>query len=689
MNIRLFPFLPLLVIILLICTVGFAQKLPQDFTVHHKVEDSRLYLRIQPNTMEAFKYLLANDIQVELYQVDGDLPSIELEEIDRRSLRSLSLVEWQENLSAISWDSIALTACFGPQLNSAFLQETFLSAEYEDTEASAWQHRWLFSNYALNFSWQAIERSGFGYQFRLPQNSNRIATKLSPLLFGDSLWIDIDQNSYQAPRVPELKAVFKDRRVELEWRTLEYRPYFFGWYLDRSLDGGKSWEPIFDLPLMNPHDTITAAAEALKSLYYEDILPDNEVQVQYRLQGADYLGGRSENISIVTGQGCEDIRVGPLLLETIQTDSNFAVIRWEYPQGQEAMLQEFRIYETDTTGQNYRLALEGIPASQREVVLPMKFEANFFRVQAVSKLGTELTSFESLVMSYDVTPPAIPKSFTGYIDSTGIAHFTWISSEEADLAGYYLFKGYFENQELAMITPRPVAGSMYTDTVDMRVGNEWVYYQLRSVDYRGNGSAFTPVLSLKKPDVFPPGASQFLEAKAQKGHVYLEWTESPSADANRYELYRRNLSVDTDFTLVHEFSRAAIEYTYIDSLLEPNTTYIYTMLVHDDDGLESEPSQPVVLRVHDTSLGPAIRELETNVVKNTIHISWLYSAEPMGFNIYRAVDDEPLILLKSVNGKSRQFIDEQVYVNRQYRYQMQAVFIDGRTSPFTAEVHPR
>jgi hypothetical protein len=659
----------------------------QDYQIHRKVIDNQVFVRWIPTHADAFLSVVEGKMVLEFYAVTGPVIKPHLQLIERKALAPLPLEDWIKHfMGNTEWDSMAVTTVYPKTIDPYYLKNTFDEENILEDEQELNRYRYLTSNYALNFSWSAIENSGFGFTAPLTEEAKLYALKLYPTPSGDTLWIDLDVANYQAPQVPELEAVFKNRRVELKWRTLEFRDDFFAWYLDRSFDEGKTWEMIYDLPLINPYDTLTRDSDALKYLYREDIIPKNDSLVMYRLQGADFLGGRSQRAAIITGEGREDIRSSPLLLKTEQTDSNYAIITWEIRPEEAKLIKEFRILETDTTGQNYRVALEGIDPGVRKVVVPMKFRSNFFRVQSVSQVGTELTSFESLVMCYDATPPAVPQKFEGYIDTSGIAHFSWIVSEEVDLKGYYLFKGYFEDEELAMITPDPLSGPTHLDTVDMVIGNEWVFYQLRSVDTRGNSSGFTPLLKLKKPDIYPPAPPQFTSIKNDGKQIVLEWTSSPALDVASYALYRQVIETEDDFGLILSFDVANFQGRYVDSLVQSGLTYKYTLVSIDDDGLESSPSKPVSTKLKDFGVREPIEDFTTTITsEGGILLNWGYEQSPIQYYLYKGRDEEPISLLKVIDGADRSYLDEAVREGSTYRYVLQALFKNGVTSPYTQE----
>jgi uncharacterized protein len=391
----------------------------------------------------------------------------------------------------------------------ATLEEHFPLEIAEQTDANWRALRLTGTNYALNYGWPTIARSGFGYAQPLASGIDRYAVKLYPADGRDTSWVDLDLATYQPPAIPELQAEFRGRRVELSWRTAAFRRYFFGYSLSKSTDDGKTWTELMDLPLINDRDTL--GPEALKYSYFVDSLAQTDTTVHYRLWGHDYLGGRSDTYSEVTGGGYDRLRNSPLLIAAEPTDSNYAHLQWELELAQESLLREFRIAHTDSLGGIYRVVLAGIAPAQREAWVPMPSEANFFRVQAVPQRGPVLSSFEALVMAHDVEPPARPRELSGTIDSSGVARLQWLDNTEPDLAGYRVFRADWRGSELAGITPDPLPTASFIDTVDLRSGNEWVYYQVRALDQRGNESPFTPVLALKKPDLLQIGRASCRE----------------------------------------------------------------------------------------------------------------------------------------------------------------------------------
>ena len=624
---------------------------------------------------------------LEAYGVSGTDTRPELALLERQPMAPLAYESWRASLTSSPWDTTALASVHLEQVDTKLLEETFLSPEYEDTPEQERESRWRISEYALGYDWTAIERSGLGWALPRDAKTVKYLFKVFPTPRGDTLYYSFSLQDLEAPAVPELQAKFRDRRAELEWRTIDAKPTFFAWRLERS-DAGGAFRDVFDLPLINDYDTTALVPEPLKKLFHTNRFKSNKDSIVYRLRGQDYLGGRSVKYSEVRGQGAEDIRFSPLLTHTEQTDSNYAVIYWDYDQETADLVAEFRIVQTDSTDGNYEVAMEGIAPTARKAVVPMKFRSNFFRVQAVSEQGTVYSSFESLVMAYDVSPPVMPADFTGYIDTNGMAHLSWVVSEEPDLAGFYLFKGNDPNMDLAMITPDHLPGPTHIDSVDMVDPVETVYYQLRALDFRGNGSEFTPILALKKPDVYPPAPPQIKDVGNKNGAITLRWTTSPSSDVAAYQLYKRKVEDTEDFALIGEWDLTDFPNEYRDTLVEAGPAYTYKLRAVDDDGLVSPFSVPVSARLRDFGLRPPIQNLTLtgNAEERTIAVNWDYNQSPREFYLYRGTQSQPVSLLRVLAGENRTFIDRNVKKNVEYRYLLRAVFPDGKVSPFTEEV---
>lgn len=666
-------------LILFTSHVQFAQN---DLLVHHRLENGVLKIRLAPGSTREFPRPADRSYYVDLYAIDDEAPPTL---IYQDELKPLSYDDWTRSAEVLS-DSGGIAAIYFESPKAAELRQIL----EEDLEGRLTPD--LFDMVRFNLleesnrnSFPAAQRSGYAFSFNVPPNTSVIGGKVHTPGLSDTFYFDLPIANYQPVAIPELRVIWKSRNAYLSWRTTEYREAYWGWVIEKSVNGGP-FVPQYDVPLENNFDTIVGAPDTANYLTHRDPRIDNDDEITYRLYGIDYLGMKSLVYDEVTGGGISDIQNSPLLIEGIQTDSNHAVLRWEMKEDDAPLVKEYVIIHRDTLAGEYETALAGISPSAREAAVPMKFRSNYYRVQALSVRGTLLSSFEAMVMSYDKDPPAMPRDFTGYIDTLGLVHLSWTTSNEEDLDGYYLFKGFEKELEKAMITAIPLKGPTHIDTVSMVNPTETIYYQLRSVDTRGNSSNFTPVLALKKPDVYPPTQPQFSTVKADGKAISLQWVRSPSDDVVSYSIFRRVVG-DDDFNLIREWP-ADQPRQYLDSLVEADVDYEYIIKATDDDGLVSVASQPAALRLRSYGVRPPIQNfnLTGDADARTITINWDYNQSPREFYLYRGMGDEPVSLLKVLAGDDRTFLDQSLRKGMTYKYLIRAIFPNGKVSPFTEEV---
>ncbi|OAV43834.1 fibronectin type III domain-containing protein [Lewinella sp. 4G2] len=659
------------------------------YDLYSKVEDGVLYTRWEPRTLSELRHA-SKGMTVTVYAVSGPRRRPTSRVVETKKMEPIPFAEWSQDLLD-QWDTVALATTIPEQMPDAFRQQTPYADEIRAQFDSA--KSWIvpyFHTTALQSSWKRIDYAGMGYARTLDPNVWAYGIKVYPTSTGDTLYLDIDVENYVEPELPKLGVTWGDRQAKVKWRTLEYRPYYYGYRLQRSVAGGP-FEDVAEDAYVNVLDTM-AMDSTEDNLYVIDVLdiPNNQDSIVFRLTGYDHLGGESDGYREARGKGLSDIEVSPGFTRSEQTDSNYAILAWRFPEEQLPFVKEFRILHSPTQGKDYEIAMNSIPAEDTvtTIAFPMAFDANYYRIQAVSYSGREATSFEALVMSWDDTPPDMPTNFAGFVDSLGVSHLTWETTDEPDLDGYYLFKGYYRDGELQRQNQDAFPGPAVLDTTPLTQANDSVYYQLRAVDYRGNTSDFTPILALKKPDKFPPAPPRFIDADNDGKAISLKWVPSPAEDAESYVLYRREYDVEPDWTPVLEWTEAKFRRTYRDSLVEPGRTYEYTMLVTDDDGLVSDYPLSAVVKVKDYGLRPPIETLRAtaSAENKSVLIEWTYGSTPREYHIYKGVDDQPVSLLKVVAGDLNEFVDTDARKAGTYRYLMKAVFPGGKVSPYTEEV---
>lgn len=571
------------------------------------------------------------------------------------------------------------------QIHPDSLEQDLPLAEYDEAARLNIFHQ--LSNFIMHADFGAVELAGLGIRDKDLEATGKylyvIKMAASPEKVSASVKVDL--STYESPIVPKLQAEFLSSRVELQWRTYEFRDFYYGYFLERSEDG-VNFEVINETPFVNVYDTTTQ--EALKSFHYIDSLAQNDKTYWYRLRGADYLGGISEKYTEVTGMGYEEISHSPMIHEAIQTDSNYAVIKWKFPEAFEGRVKEFQIFHSDSLDGIFSPVVEGIDPGEREVAVRMRYNTNAYRVVLVPFGGPKKASFPALVMAWDEEPPAMPLGFTGTIDSLGIVRLEWDPNTEIDLDGYKVYKSYFKEEEFSGITSRPIQVTNFVDTVDMVVGNEWVYYTIQAVDERNNRSAFTQIVELKKKDMYPPVEPHIHKVDKSTGQIEIHWYNSSSPDVEKHRLFRKILGEEDSWTLVREYSLEDNTVSYMDTNVVRKKVYAYTLVAIDDDGLESEPAQAATAKVIDYGLRDAIEVTAVNLAddQKQVEIKWDYPLNASEFWIYKGSDKERTSLMKVISAEEMELIDQNLQKGRTYHYYLKAFFEDGSFSPFTEKI---
>ena len=159
--------------------------------------------------------------------------------------------------------------------------------------------------------------------------------------------------------------------------------------------------------------------------------------------------------------------------------------------------------------------------------------------------------------------------------------------------------------------------------------------------------------------------------------ILLSYTKSPSADTEKYFIYRRGIN-EEGWTLIRENS--TIDSTiFIDQSIQPNIKYFYTITAKDSSGLESRPSEPVAGSSIKTisERDPERLKIEADRSEKRVILSWEFDSPVEEFRIYRKRENDVLELYKTVAGSEKVFYDSNVQINSQYQYGVQAVVSGG------------
>lgn len=241
------------------------------------------------------------------------------------------------------------------------------------------------------------------------------------------------------------------------------------------------------------------------------------------------------------------------------------------------------------------ITLEGIiPAAEDETVSvsyvdglrgsgrPVESIVTYDGETVLPELGTC-----GFTVSPDRTPPDAPAGLSA-VAGDGFVELSWAAGEEADLAGYRLYRdGEILAAALEEITYR-----------DEAVDNATTYsYTVTAFDTSANESAASAPAAATPEDATPPAAPTGLQAEENIGVVDLDWDDNSEPDLAGYNLYR------DDELLAAELA----ESSFSDTAVTDGDTYTYTVTAIDRSANESAPSSPVEATPQLPPVGPFVR----------------------------------------------------------------------------------
>ncbi len=287
----------------------------------------------------------------------------------------------------------------------------------------------------------------------------------------------------------------------------------------------------------------------------------------------------------------------------------------------------------------------------------------------------------------DNIPPGPVLGLTSRVNQVRDNQFvslTWDMNREADLAGYYVYRGTDMAEDFERLTPEAIDPSDpgFVDT-DLNGGMAYFYY-VTAVDRQGNESAMSDMVMAQVHDLAtPPTPENFTaEFNLQTLGVDLSWempefppnfesfiimrrredTHSPGAFARINLEHLRDVSYsDISIAEIGHPEGALYRYVLFSSSRAKNYSDSISVLI--EIPLLTPPEPPVSLAA-------------INENGHRVSVSWgaspSYTTEK--YHVYRkAIDDESFALLEQVPVSRRLVRDEDVELATEYVYAVSAV----------------
>lgn len=501
--------------------------------------------------------------------------------------------------------------------------------------------------------------------------------------------------------IETLTAKEDELKITLSWDRNEHENMFSGYWIERSMNGGKSFERVNKTIFTGVRNTDDSANIRRDKFDYTLHLKANYQPVQYRVRGVTAFGELSPEGNTITAMGRD--RTPPLqpLIERPQLVSSASgdawKIQWNMP-GTEGDLRGFYIMNSPSDEEGFEKVSSLLPPTAREYTDTKKYQTQFsansaeasrakgryYAVVAIDTAGNERMSVSMYATPPDSIPPSTPQALKGSIDSNGIVRLSWQANSEKDLKGYRVFFTNQLGQEWIQLTQKITKETSYTDTLELNTLTEEIYYRINALDENYNHSEFSQVLKLNKPDIVPPVAPQISNVVVTDSSVHLRYSPSPSRDVVKHFLRRRETGTEAWIDIKN---LSAEQTTVFDNTTLKNTLYEYAIIAQDDAGLLSPLSNVVTARMYDSGVRSGVSAVQAvyDSSLSRIVLKWVSpSVKEYEVYIYKSIAlvtgaSEPM-LLRSVDSTIAEFVDETIEKGKTYSYSIKIVTPDGGES---------
>lgn len=496
-------------------------------------------------------------------------------------------------------------------------------------------------------------------------------------------------------QMPEVDVVqVQARECVVRWEKNELS----GYYVERSLDGGKHWADVShgvpSWPMPASSDVAAVYGDSIAAwmnsyVLFFDTLPMNVTAV-YRVRGFDAFGEKTP------WQESAEFRLQdvtpptpPAFTYIEPVDNKYCIIKWD-TQAYDADLKGFFLVFSESLAGPWDVASQVLGKEQREYVdsLAGQRGRGYYRLFAVDTAGNTSYSVAAINHIEDILPPKKPTGLTAVADTNGYVYLSWNKSKERDLQGYKLLFANDPHHEFIPVFSVYTRDDYYIDTIDIKSLTRYGYYTLMAVDKNNNVSEYSDTIAVLLPDVVPPTGCVLEHFVEHQDSVEIYWYRSSSDDVERYLVYRKPrgaVAWENIATFPPDVNRGSDVIRFVDRPAPSEKMYTYSIETLDSAGNSSGRTAEFSVRVSGSNLVPLNIDLKVEQVKKSSHVKleWNFKydgkREPRGV-IYRSVENGPFEVVSDFNDQSNTYIDRTVPAGAKASYYIVVEFGNGKYS---------
>ncbi len=591
--------------------------------------------------------------------------------INKQTIKAWTLDEFKSRINSThKYAAIAAQCLYGkvsiPQPGSdGSVNSLALAAQELD-------NKFAFAMYAADNDILAAEALGLRFVDRNIQRGHEYVYRIrsvrqSERYLIDTAYVSAKAEAAEALMPPmNLSATEEHGQVTLRWKNIPVLPYS-GFNVYRRDAQGKeillNSTPIS--AVQNPKFNQTMEP------YYVDTTCGFYAKHSYFVRGISAFAELSQASSVEAMGRDRSAPPTPVMKKPLIFSNTMVRLEWEM-RAEAKDLAGFVVLRSDSVASRFKALHDKLVPAKTFTFLDTAATAAepYYAVQAVDTAGNVSDYFTAYVDIHDTLPPAMPRGLHGSIDTNGVVRLVWNLGTEKDLLGYRVLWANDTTHEFTQRTNFVLQDTIMVDTIQINTLTPYIYYKVVAVDTRYFHSLATPILALKRPDVVPPQAPQFIDVRVSDSTVILRWARSRSHDLKNHILFKRAQGSKEWKELVR---LGAMDQMYEDKTVNKRSTYEYQLVAIDSTGLRSEPSAAVQGRPFDTGKRPSPSNIRLSYDPKTksVTVQWEFNAmmsEKYWFVLYRGFEDFDLKQMQAIDARQLSVTDKDLVGNGRYRY---------------------
>lgn len=522
------------------------------------------------------------------------------------------------------------------------------------------ENQFTFGLFAAEQSFEVAEAMGLGWRdtTAAPNAEYLYSIELKyPPVNVQPAKLQVSTNQIVTLPIPQLSAESGDLSVTLSWKRENLEDFYSSYLVERSVDGGATWNPINTKPLV----FISENQQAAEAMFFKDSLAENGVSYQYRVAGVTAFGnlGPASNIAYVSGAPGPAGNID-LTISVVESAPGAMLVKWILPAEATANIAVIDVLRSAKINGDYAAVnLSPLSPTTTQFSDESPLSVNYYIVECTDVNGYPHRSIAMLGQPNDATPPEAVAAPVVHCDKKGKVKIHWAPTTSEDVMGYRVYMSNNNNlADMKQITTDWISDTAFVCQIDMNTLSEHIYFSVKAVDFRENNSPYSPPGVGARPDVIPPAPPVISNYTLPMNGVELNFIPSSSTDVVNYKLQRR-LKGYIDWDVIATLGQVGIK-PFLDTTVNKKRRYEYRLVALDEVNLEGI-SNILEVKPLDNGLRSPIENLLATKVGSagvipepkSVLLSWDYpiSDEPdlMGFQIMRAVGGDPMRTLEFIS----------------------------------------